>query len=409
MNPDACRLPAAARTTQIRCSDLTPGLLHVVIFGPGEGEAALLVFPDGTLGIVDGCREPRGADGQGDPVHEFLAALPAPRRIRFVCLTHPHDDHYGGLGALIDANRDYIDELWTLPLHHDRFRSALLRSTELLFPAETPDGPSKYSALQRLVGEVVTAARLARPGVRQLAAGTEMLVERSMASARLRITACGPAQQDLALLSLRSEEYLSCLLNENPLSPELDPNRTSGALRVQWGKTGVLLTGDLLTGNYGSASGWCGFADALMGDEDPIHLWNAAHHGSAEAHHDALWRHHQAPLVIVTPFKRASGSQPPRPEQIALLAQTACVIITSEPAWLAEKDPRYPRRLVPSASTGTTGVRSRSGGLSHVSAPTPRDIDNAVAVSLDAMGTIVSILLSGKADFYVTDPLSSSR
>jgi glyoxylase-like metal-dependent hydrolase (beta-lactamase superfamily II) len=45
----------------------------------------------------------------GDPMRELLNGLeasgggPAPFRLAFVCLTHPHDDHYGGLGRLLGA------------------------------------------------------------------------------------------------------------------------------------------------------------------------------------------------------------------------------------------------------------------------------------------------------------------
>src|SRR5690606_8924893 len=97
------------------------GELSLLGFGPGHGEAMVLILPDGSLGVVDGCREPTDADpnGVGDPVRAFvgawLAAAPR-RRIRFVALTHPHADHYAGLGRLIEAHDEEIDKLWRPPL-----------------------------------------------------------------------------------------------------------------------------------------------------------------------------------------------------------------------------------------------------------------------------------------------------
>ena len=64
MRPDKAGLPDPERATQIDPTHLDPGKLGLIVFGPGHGEAIVLVFPDGTVGTIDGCREPDRDRGQ---------------------------------------------------------------------------------------------------------------------------------------------------------------------------------------------------------------------------------------------------------------------------------------------------------------------------------------------------------
>ena len=81
--------------------------LRVTFVDVGQGDAALVDFPDGRLGLVD--------TGRGDrhPAARELRGLLAARRrarIDLVVITHGHPDHFGGLGPLIDELE--IGELW---------------------------------------------------------------------------------------------------------------------------------------------------------------------------------------------------------------------------------------------------------------------------------------------------------
>ncbi len=72
------------------------GRLHLTVLDVGQAEAILIEGPDGQVAIVDGGEDPdltlRGI-GQALPFHE--------RRIEVVILTHPHQDHLGGLGEVL--------------------------------------------------------------------------------------------------------------------------------------------------------------------------------------------------------------------------------------------------------------------------------------------------------------------
>ena len=90
------------RPTRLSAEHLPKGTLSIAVFGPGKGEAIVVRLPDGSVGVVDGCREPKDTEtGRGDPVRELLDRIKCPE-LAFVCLTHPHDDHYAGLGRLLE-------------------------------------------------------------------------------------------------------------------------------------------------------------------------------------------------------------------------------------------------------------------------------------------------------------------
>jgi competence protein ComEC len=72
------------------------GRLHLTVLDIGQGEAMLIEGPDGETAVVDGGEDPDltlRRIGQALPFHE--------RQIEVVILTHPHQDHLGGLGEVL--------------------------------------------------------------------------------------------------------------------------------------------------------------------------------------------------------------------------------------------------------------------------------------------------------------------
>ena len=388
--PDGRPVPEAQRVERIMARHLRRGALSIAVFGPGEGEAILVRLPDGQVGVVDGCREPdpRAPDGRGDPVRELLSELaqesgdPDDFRLAFVCLTHPHKDHYRGQGRLLDAYRRRVDRVWSPSPYSGRYAQAytsyvkLTRAGRSPLPDDhDPKGLERVFTQQRLAtreyGSQPTRAYVNRS-----------LWETRMLGQALEVKACGPYDGDVEWAEDDLVNCLTRMAEGEEVSQGIDPNWTSAALLIRWGGAGVLLAGDLLYGPEGRCRGW----DATHGCvEGPVQVVNMAHHGSRNAHHDELWRRLEPALAMVTPFKMAGGSNPPRPEMVQEYARCACVVITAPPRWEGDgaRMP-FPFRdgSFPSPSPGADAIR------------------NAAAVSLDAQGEILSLTLAGKADIY---------
>jgi beta-lactamase superfamily II metal-dependent hydrolase len=391
MKPDDTRVPTPQRADRLVPSDLVDGTLNLIVFGPGKGEAILLVLPDGSVGVVDGCRESQ------DPARGFLEALKKVReaaggalRIRFVCLTHPHDDHYAGLGRLIAVFRSCIEEVWTAMESGSRYAESLLKYTRATRKGGLPD-IDDVKGLERILTAFSHAQEQGGAGFRYVLSEVR-LVNETIAGNTLEIWGRGPFHGDVRRAHQSLIAAIDVVLNGQKQNVHFDPNIASGALTVHWGQAGVLLGGDLLCGT-GSFKGWDGVHEHIS---PPIQVVKAAHHASLEAHHDALIRKLDAAVTLVTPFKNATASNPPRPEQIIRLAQGSVVAVTSEPDWVSKDN--VPKQLYPARSPAPLNARnsalklSRSAGMA--------DVDNAVLVALDSTGKILKLVLAGKANIY---------
>jgi competence protein ComEC len=93
------------------------GVLEITAIDVGQGDSILVAFPDGKLMLVDGGGIPtfRGGvqsrlDIGEDVVSPYLWSRSI-RRLDVVALSHAHEDHIGGLGAILE--NFHVGELWT--------------------------------------------------------------------------------------------------------------------------------------------------------------------------------------------------------------------------------------------------------------------------------------------------------
>lgn len=93
--------------------------LRVTFVDVGQGDAALIETPGGASILIDvgGLAGGRSFDRRAVEIPGARAVLPllrrrGVRRLDVVALSHPHPDHFGGLGALIGEVD--IDEVWTV-------------------------------------------------------------------------------------------------------------------------------------------------------------------------------------------------------------------------------------------------------------------------------------------------------
>ena len=97
--------------------DVHPGELELAVIDVGQGDGLLVIFPDGKRMILDGGGIPSFGNrpkSQLDVGEDVVAPYLWDRNIRdvdVVALSHAHDDHIGGLPALVSDFRPR--ELWT--------------------------------------------------------------------------------------------------------------------------------------------------------------------------------------------------------------------------------------------------------------------------------------------------------
>ncbi len=94
-----------------------PRKLEMTVVDVGQGDAIFVVFPDGKVLLMDGGGittfrggQPPRLDIGEDVVAPYLWTRSI-RRIDFVALSHAHQDHIGGLTAILDGFD--VGELWT--------------------------------------------------------------------------------------------------------------------------------------------------------------------------------------------------------------------------------------------------------------------------------------------------------
>lgn len=383
-----------------------PGRLTVAVFGPGEGEAIVVALPDGRFGVLDGCAE------NADPVAALIKQLDRERgddwRFAFMGLTHPHEDHYAGLGRLLETYCDRIDQWWECPLGerqaHDLHALWVARKKGRKEYERNTDVDSLPRVLRAMEQAASKSGKDYRTPVKDLTLVEDRLADGSRVSAM----AVGPAQADIRRSTLGLAQGAYAMGTGTPRSSyTIDPNYTSAAILIRWERAGVLLGGDLLGDEEGHL-GWAAARQSRAFDDRPVQVVKCAHHASVGAHDMELWERLRPRLALVTPFKRAMttkrGSEnPPRPEQIDHLVRGGCaVVITSRPQWPAA--PGHPRPQGVGRSSPLPAVSDDSGAKNDAVALTPRAgrtaLDNAVAVTLDASGEIAQVVLAGEADFY---------
>lgn len=87
--------------------------LTIHVIGAGKGESILLQMPNNAWGIVD-CYARSIRDSSTNPTLRFLSRNNV-QSLQFLCLTHPHEDHFRGVTHLLTEYEGRIREIWRFP------------------------------------------------------------------------------------------------------------------------------------------------------------------------------------------------------------------------------------------------------------------------------------------------------
>lgn len=317
------------------CPETTDVEVHV--FGPGYGECVLVHLGYGEWMIVDSC-----TSANHEPAAiEWLWAIGVDpsTAVKLVVATHWHDDHVRGLAktfsvcqsaTFICSNALLSDELVTLACDS---RRAQLRAT------------SGVDELRQIVEEL--RKRKLKSGVRSLGLGFEFATANKRPFCRSAEPQC-----EVWSLSPSSAEIETSLKQfcktfseqENPtvrnrVAP-CSPNNTAVVLWVSIGSRRILLGADLEERRSGigrpvaTDSGWTAIVSSPARPMDQAEVFKVAHHGSATAHNDDVWRTmiSTEPTAVLTPFRQGSVSLPRQADRERILEQAPTAYISARSA-----------------------------------------------------------------------------
>jgi hypothetical protein len=240
--------------------------LRLTVFDVGDGLCLLVRSPGGRYGVIDTCVRPGGG------VHPILDHLAAEgvRELSFLCLTHPHRDHFTGMLPLIEQRDCRILEFWHTVSDLDLVMS---------FWNQVPE----YTGWDDL------SAHYARENVEELVrALSAVFADTGIRKRRLHCGVRLPKLDGVDVHCLgphpaRQESYVAQLADRGGRFETLDKrhvNDLSAVLLLQYGSAAVLLPADLPGGN------WEDIMQELsaIGCETPTaaRVFGAAHHGSVD-------------------------------------------------------------------------------------------------------------------------------
>jgi hypothetical protein len=294
--------------------------LHV--FGATQGETIVLRLPQGGWGVVDCYASNLDAPSTDNAALRFLSDRGV-SELEFICLTHPHDDHFRGMSQLFERfdvrcfwrpsamtgqRLKWILQLALLDAKRSGYRRAL----------ESADELERIFTLVRRQRE-----RRREPLILKTASlGSQLYPVPVDAQSHFQIWAIAPSGRQVD----KYEEGLrKCFDNDGRVRdrlPHVRHNEISLALLVIFGQTRVILGGDVEESNWLDTLKEFGRSGlSCIGVK-------VSHHGSTDGYCRGLWEAFAArnmPMTVVTPFLR---HRLPRPEALEHIAKFADGIIT---------------------------------------------------------------------------------
>jgi competence protein ComEC len=195
--------------------DLNPKLIATVI-DIGQGDAALLEFPNGKRMLVDAGPSSQQFDAGERTIVPFLKHKGI-KKLDYLIITHPHSDHIGGAGSILKSIK--VDTLAMASINTEN----------------------------RLLRETLEIAREKNVGIKTIFAGNKIPID-----SNARVYILYPRQDQCSGKSA---------------------NNSSVVMKIYYGKSSMLLTGD--TENTDEKSIICRYAEFLSND-----ILKVGHHGS---------------------------------------------------------------------------------------------------------------------------------
>lgn len=281
----------------------TTDLLEINVFGAGKGESIVLRWPDDKWGVVD-CYNPSQRNPESNLTWRFLQDSQV-RELEFICLTHPHDDHYRGMSQLLAHFS--VKFFWRFAGLSATHLNAFAK--HLVLEARRGGSEERKISANDFV-RTMSQVRVQRQNqLRQkTATGFQQLYPvPADPKAHFQIWSFAPSGNRVAdyehILASRFPIGKQPLLRES----EAEHNSISMGLLVRFGDTRLVLGGDI------EESGWSDVLAEIPREELASHLVKVSHHGSKTGYVDGLWEAFSAqskPIAVIAPYRRFNLPEP---------------------------------------------------------------------------------------------------
>jgi len=282
--------------------------LTIHVIGAGKGESIILEMPDRKWGVVD-CYASSVTDKTTNQTLSFLQRKNV-EGLEFLCLTHPHEDHYRGMVHLIKQFNGNILRFWRFTPRPLAQVVAYIQAAAMEYGARSGSrtGVAELAELFMLIRRMRKEKDRYAEEFVELVEGFKLLLTSTIRDGEneipLRILALGPSgnlvdayQEMLGRYFAGKIEYASRI---NQIH-----NLISGVLLVIYGETRVVLGGDV------EGKGWEYIMKhpirASSDESIAAHLVKVSHHGSTTNLVSGLWEALTADknsncYAVLTPF-----------------------------------------------------------------------------------------------------------
>ncbi|HZX13773.1 MAG TPA: MBL fold metallo-hydrolase [Thermodesulfobacteriota bacterium] len=290
--------------------------IEITVFGPGYGESIVVYIPGLGWGVIDSCRYEFKNTTYILPL-EYLKAYNV-TSLCFVILTHPHADHYRGMGEIL---RHFDSSIKRICRYSGKgIREFKTYLTEL--ESQKGDRQGDIRELMKLFKLMGYLQNEKGVKLRRLSELTEIIPAKNVSlknhsKVRVRLISLSPS-------SASEEEYERLLdqttvkaIVEGDLARLLDlndrrHNLIASALLLEIGTIQIVLGSDLERGDS-NQTGWKGVCSNVDCPNLSAHMVKVPHHGSHAAHYDQAWNAHSSSGRLVSVVSPYNKSSPPLP------------------------------------------------------------------------------------------------
>lgn len=240
-------------------------MLKIHVLNVNHGDSIVIEFPNGEWGLIDSNKVDNSI-----PALDFLISRDV-KKLAFLCITHPHADHYAGMSSIINHFQNRIEEVWLFDLDSIRLREYLKQIQETI---ETPIAHENFSELTKI-------ARLLFSKSHKITTNIQFL--RGIMDLR---TVGGVTIRCLAPLGKQYSKYLSYISSpKKEDSNNIDENLISSIIELEYNGAKVLLGGDA------PLESWEALHKKMLNDNKTLsaNLVKISHHGSISAFSDKMW------------------------------------------------------------------------------------------------------------------------